>query len=187
MHSFQQLNLETARLLLRPLRGSDGDRLFRIFSDLKVMRYWNTEPWTSPDEAPSHIGRELTAMRTGEYISLGVVRKDTETLIGTCTLFDMMEHCRRAEVGYSLASDSWGNGYMQEALTALLDYAFAELNMNRVEADVDPRNIASVKCLERLGFLREGLLRERWIVAGEVSDTAFYGLLLKDWKVRGKQ
>jgi ribosomal-protein-alanine N-acetyltransferase len=85
-------------------------------------------------------------------------------------------------VGYSLASAEWGNGYMQEALTALLDYGFSELDLNRVEADVDPRNAASGRSLERLGFRREGLLRERWIVGGEVSDTALYGLLRKDWE-----
>jgi RimJ/RimL family protein N-acetyltransferase len=182
MRAFDQLTLKTKRLLLRPLQESDGDRLFAIFSDPKVMRYWNTPPWKSRDEAAPYIARELDAMRTGEYISLGVVRTDTGTLIGTCTLFDFMEQCRRAEVGYSLASAEWGSGYMQEALTALLDYGFSELDLNRVEADVDPRNAASGRSLERLGFRREGLLRERWIVGGEVSDTAFYGLLRRDWE-----
>ncbi len=99
-----------------------------------------------------------------------------------CTLFDINTICRRAEIGYALGSGVWGKGYMNEALTALLGYGFTELDLNRVEADIDPRNEASAKTLERLGFTREGLLRERWIVDGEVSDTAYYGLLRREWE-----
>ena len=73
--------------------------------------------------------------------------------------------------------------YMNEALLRLLEFGFTELDLNRVEGDVDPRNVASAKSLERLGFKREGLLRERWIVGGEVSDTALYGLLRSEWRI----
>jgi RimJ/RimL family protein N-acetyltransferase len=81
---------------------------------------------------------------------------------------------------------------MNEALAAVIDCAFDhrlgapfdDLRLNRLEADVDPRNAASCRALERLGFQREGLLRERWIVAGEVSDSAMYGLLHADWMAR---
>ena len=62
--------------------------------------------------------------------------------------------------------------------------ASAQLGLNRVEADIDPRNAASAKPLLRLGFRHEGLLRERWIVNGEICDTAFYGLLKSDWEAR---
>lgn len=71
---------------------------------------------------------------------------------------------------------------MQEALRALLGYAFGELNLERIEADVDPRNEASIRTLERLGFKKEGYLRERWKVNGEVQDAIFYGLLRREWE-----
>ena len=73
---------------------------------------------------------------------------------------------------------------MHEALQALLDFGFGELDLNRIDADIDPRNSASARTLERLGFTKEGYLRERWIVGDEVSDTAIYGLLRREWKVR---
>ncbi len=81
-----------------------------------------------------------------------------------------------------LASRAWGYGYMQEALTAFLDFGFDQLGLNRVEADTDPRNERSMRLLERLRFTKEGHFRERWIVDGEVSDAAMYGLLRKDWQ-----
>ena len=73
---------------------------------------------------------------------------------------------------------------MHEALVALLAFGFGELGLNRVEADIDPRNRASARSLERLGFRQEGHLRERWIVGSEVSDSALYGLLASDWRER---
>ncbi|MDO9353805.1 MAG: GNAT family protein, partial [Solirubrobacteraceae bacterium] len=90
--------------------------------------------------------------------------------------------CRRAELGYALARQAWGGGYMHEALQALVAHAFEALQLHRLEADIDPRNAASARSLERLGFVREGLLRERWIVDGEVSDSALYGLLAPEWR-----
>ena len=70
---------------------------------------------------------------------------------------------------------------MGEALVLLLDFAFGELRLRRIEADVDPLNAASVRTLERLGFQREGLLRERWFVGGVPQDSYFYGLLQREW------
>ena len=70
---------------------------------------------------------------------------------------------------------------MSEATSTLLRFAFEELGLHRVEADVDPRNEASIRLLQRLGFQREGYLRERYFVGEEISDTIFYGLLRREW------
>ena len=184
MQAFDQLSLQTPRLLLRPLAAADAQGLFDIFSDAEVMRYWSTPPWPTIDEAHAMVERDLKALATGEYLRFGLESVDDHALIGTCTLFNISRTCRRAEVGYGLASAAWGKGYMHEALTALLGYGFDKMNLNRVEADVDPRNHASAKSLERLGFTREGFLRERWIIDGVVSDTAMFGLLQSGWRAR---
>jgi RimJ/RimL family protein N-acetyltransferase len=83
-----------------------------------------------------------------------------------------------------LGSAHWGCGYAAEALDAVLGYGFRELGLNRVEADIDPRNAASARVLERVGFCKEGFMPERWIVNGEAADTAFYGLLKRQWDAR---
>jgi RimJ/RimL family protein N-acetyltransferase len=144
------------------------------------MRYWSTPPWTSSEPGIAMI-RSDSAQATNDHLRLGIELSQGESLIGTCTLFNINFKCRRAEVGYGLGASAWGKGYMREALLALIDYGFRELNLNRIEADIDPRNAASAKTLGRLGFAQEGLLRERWIVGDEVSDTAFYGLLRREW------
>lgn len=177
--------LFTRRLLLRPLARGDLDALFTIFGDPQVMRYWSTPPWADRGAGQGMLDSDLAAGADADWLRLGVVRRDSDELVGTCTLFDHRSSSRRAEIGYALARRAWGQGLMHEALDALLDFGFEHWQLNRVEADIDPRNQASARLLDRLGFRHEGLLRERWIVAGEVSDSALYGLLRRDRRPRG--
>jgi ribosomal-protein-alanine N-acetyltransferase len=181
MPAFDQVALRTERLLLRPLHPADAPALFGIFSDARVARYLSRPAWTSIDSAHERIAQDTEAMAAGSYLRLGIERSDSPGLIGESSFFNLVASCRRAEIGYTLAHAAWGRGYMHEALVALVGFGFTQLELNRIEADIDPRNAASARTLERLGFVREGLLRERWIVQGEVSDTALYGLLFRDW------
>lgn len=182
MRQFDQVTLRTERLVLRPLREGDAADLFGIFSDPAVMRYWSTPPWPTVEAALEKIARDTKAMASGEYLNLGIESNTNGRLIGSCTLFSFVDQCKRAELGYALAHAAWGHGYMHEALCALLNYAVSVHELNRIEADIDPRNEGSARTLQRLGFQQEGYLRERWIVNGEVSDSALYGLLRRDWQ-----
>jgi ribosomal-protein-alanine N-acetyltransferase len=181
MKTFSQVTLRTERLLLRPLREADAPRLLAIFSDPRVTRYLSAPAWSTIDTAHERIAKDIEAMAAGRYVRLGIEITSSGSLIGECSLFNLVEQCRRAELGYSMAAEAWGKGLMNEALVSLLEFGFSQLALNRVEADIDPRNTASAKSLERVGFRKEGHLRERWIVAGEVSDSDLYGLLRSDW------
>jgi RimJ/RimL family protein N-acetyltransferase len=182
MPSFSDLTLRSARLELRPYGPGDADALFALNSDATVMRYGSSAPWTDRQQALDRLERDRREMAAGNYVCLAIVPFGATASIGQCTLFSLDAQCRRAEVGYALAPSSWGRGYANEAVSALLDWGFAALDLNRVEADIDPRNAPSARALERLGFTREGHLRERWIVDGEVCDSWMYGLLAGDRK-----
>ena len=90
--------------------------------------------------------------------------------------------CRSIGIGYCFDEPAWGKAYATEAVRAMLQWAYGALDLNRVEAELDTRNAASARVLEKLGFEREGLRREDCIVSGEVSDSWIYGLLRRDWK-----
>lgn len=182
---FSHLQIDTPRLRLRPLRPDDAPTVYAMHADPVTLRYWSTPPWDDPKLADELIARDLKGMAEGDYIRLGLQRRSDDRLIGLCTLFAFYLPSRRCEIGYVLSRDCWGQGWMHEALVALLDHGFSALDLNRVEADIDPRNDGSRRTLQRLGFQPEGLLRERWIVSGETSDTALYGLLRRDWLARG--
>jgi ribosomal-protein-alanine N-acetyltransferase len=184
MAAYSDLFLETPRLRLRPYRSSDADDVFALFSDRAVMRYWSSAPWTEHQQALDFLARDAASLAEGSSARLGIERKADGALIGNCTLFSFDAQCRRAETGYVLSPAAWGHGYAHEGVTALLDWGFEALDLNRVEADIDPRNTPSSRALERLGFVREGHLRQRWIVNGEVTDSFIYGLLRSEWKAR---
>ncbi len=173
--------IATARLLLRPIAAADAPALFGMMSDPATMRYWSTPPWTAMSEADTFVNAAQDRSSNDLDVLFGIELRASGLLVGTCTLFDGVVPSRRAEVGYLLDRRHWGQGIMSEAATALLTFGFGALALNRVEADIDPRNLGSARLLERLGFVREGLLRERWIVSGEVSNSAVYGLLASEW------
>jgi ribosomal-protein-alanine N-acetyltransferase len=186
MDTLDPVKLDTPRLLLRPLVDHDAAALLEIHAEPRVMQFSNSEVWTRLEQAKELIEASRSWSSLGTAVCLGIVLKDAAGLLGTCTLFDISRSSRRAEVGFLLGSSAWGRGYMTEALTAFIGYGFGALDLNRMEADTDPRNLAAIRTLERLGFVREGLLRERWITDAQKSDSALFGLLRSDWDAAGR-
>jgi len=181
MIQFDQVSITTERLLLRPLQQADALAVFALRSNPLVSRFTGYATWADLTMAQELVARDQAAMACGEYLRLGMVPKGHGEIIGTVTLFHLDAQCRRAEIGYDLRPDLWGKAYMNEALQPLIELGFTDMQLNRIEADVDPHNAASINTLKRLGFQQEGLMRERWIVGGIKFDTAFFGLLQADW------
>jgi len=144
------------------------------------------EPFEERAEAVRLLAEIHESFEQKTLFQWGIARLSDDKIIGTTTLFNLSGKNRRAEIGYALNRRFWGNGFVNEALISLFDFAFAELSLHRVEADVDPQNAASIRVLERLGFQKEGFLRERWIVGGKFFDALFYGLLRSDWEKSGR-
>jgi RimJ/RimL family protein N-acetyltransferase len=172
--------LEAANVVLRGLEERDVPALFQVFSDPEVMRYWSSTPMQTEDEAAAYLRDIQDGLRTRRLFQWGIVVGDDE-VIGTCTLYHLEHGHRRGEIGFALGRRHWGQGLASQALTALLEFAFGTLDLNRIEADADPRNERSLGLLERHGFRREGSMRERYRVGGEVQDTVMLGLLRREW------
>ena len=128
-------------------------------------------------QAERYLADIHRGLREQRWYQWGIARRDDDALIGTTTLFNLNPAHRRSEIGYILHPEHWGQGLAHEALSALLEYAFGELDLHRLEADTDPGNQGSNRLLERLGFQREGEMRERWLVDGQWADSLFWGLL----------
>lgn len=177
--------LDGRRARLRGVHERDFDAFYALHSDPEVMRYWSFPAWSSPEQGREYFANACAGRDPGRMLCWAIARTDDDRLIGAATLYDIDPVQGRAAIGYALASRHWGQGYAREALGLALAHAFDGLGLRRIEADIDPRNAASCRLVERLGFEREGLLRERWYVAGELCDTALYGLLARDWRARG--
>ena len=178
--------LTTERLNLRKPQPSDEAHFYAMHADPEVMRYFSEPPWQDASIAARKLAEDIAAFENEEFFRFAIELQETGEYLGSCTLFSVHRQNRRAEIGYALARPHWGRGYMHEALSALIEYAFVERDLNRLEADIDPLNAGSASALERQGFNREGFLPERWIVGGHVSDSALYGLLRREWEARRK-
>lgn len=172
--------LVTDRLRIRPLSEEDLPALFALFSDPEVVRYWELPLMREPADAVRFLEAVREGLASRTLLEWGVTEAAGGPVIGTVAFSGWIPAHRRAEVGFALRRDRWGRGLASEALRALLRFGFEEMGLHRVEADVDPRNEASLRCLERLGFRREGYLRERYFVQGEIQDTVLLGLLRSD-------
>lgn len=173
--------LTTPRLRLRPFTQADHDDLFALHRSARVMRYWDAAPWNDATQAERFLARCRALEEEGSGARVVLERREDGTFLGWCGLQRWDPENRSANLGYVLAEQAWGQGYATEAAGAVLGWAFEEMNLNRVEAQADTRNDRSARVLEKLGFVREGTLREHVIVDGEVSDDWMYGLLLSEW------
>ena len=174
--------LRTTRLLLRPFTEADKDAIFALQSNARVLRYWNSPPWNERARAECFIAGCKQMEREGSGARLAIERATNGLFIGWCCLVKWNPDYRSATMGYCFDDAAWGQGFATEAAGALLQWAFETLDLNRVQAQTDTRNAASGRVLTKLGFLREGTLREDCIVDGEVSDSWVYGLLRREWK-----
>ena len=173
--------LNTARLHLRAINKADSNDLFAIYADRKTLEYWGRDPVQSPAEAWNMIRENMEHVAAGTAILWGIALNDSEQLIGSCTLFKINHQNRNCEIGYILNRAYWGQGLMSEAIKCVIDHAFDVLDLHRLEADTDPKNLASLALLEKLGFQREGYFRERWFVHAKWHDSVMLGLLRSDY------
>ncbi|SEW57290.1 GNAT family N-acetyltransferase [Chitinophaga arvensicola] len=173
--------LSTSHLVLRPIEDKDTAALFRHFSKDAVTKYMDIDSFSNISEA-SHIiqfFRESLEKEEGMRWAITFKEKEEE-LLGTCGYHKISKVHFKAEIGYDLHPDYWGKGIMKEAISAMLSYGYEELQYNRIEAFVDPENIASSKLLSSLGFRYEGFLRDAFFEKGKFVNAELYSLLRQE-------
>lgn len=170
--------IETERLVLRELRLDDAPALHALFSDPEMMRYWGT-PHDSVARTEAMITSIIEAFAARRGIEWAIARKSTGEVIGKVCHHRWMKEHFRSEIGYILAKEHWGQGFIHEALCAIIAFGFEALKLHSIEAQLDPKNGRSVRVLERLGFVKEAHLTENYFVHGGFVDTAIYSLLAR--------
>jgi RimJ/RimL family protein N-acetyltransferase len=175
--------IETERLRLRDLEQQDLQAFFTFNSDPAVTRYLPYGPWQSTQDATRWYQRMRDLSAKGALAYRVLERKADGAVLGSCLLMNH-EPAAKVEVGYLLGPEFQGQGYMREAVQAVVSDAFASHALRRVEAHIDARNAPSQRLVEQLGFVREAVLREAWNDQGAVSDATIYGVLRREWDQR---
>lgn len=148
--SGNNLQLETKRLVLRPMLESDFDALLLIFTDPKVMAVFDHPPFTH-EQMHHWLNRNLDHQNQFGYGLFSVILKETGELIGDCGL-EVMEDMGAAELGYDFRSDFWNQGYATEAASAVRNYAFDVLKLPQLISLIRVGNHASKRVAEKVGM-----------------------------------
>lgn len=170
------------RVRLRPVVDADAPALLEVFGDPDVARYLGIPLLTDLDDARGMAAEIAAGARSGELLQWALTADGDDRLVGTCTLARISWSAERAEVGFAIGAAHWGRRLASRAVPLVVGFAFESLALHRLEADVDPRNEASLRLLDRLGFRREGYLRERHKVDDERQDSVMLGLLAPEWR-----
>ena len=172
----QHHTLESERLVLRPLTLDDAEALYEFKSDEQTTRYIY-EPHQDLTRTLNSMANYYLKEPIGKY---AVVLKETNKVIGIFE-FRVHEHNKSGEIGYTLDSRYWGHGYMTEAGKRILEFAFNDLQLERVFAEHDTNNVASGKVMQRLGMTCDGILRKSRMFKGELIDGAYYSILKSEY------
>ena len=158
------MEIRTERLLLRRPRLDDLDAMFEIMSDPVAMRYWSTLPHASVDVTRPWLERKIA--RTAEGGEDFVIEHEGRVIgdVGAGRLPDF---------GFMLRRDCWGKGFATEASRAFIDHAFRNTAATELRADVDPRNTASLRVLDRLGFVETGRAERTFLLGDEWCDSVY--------------
>jgi [ribosomal protein S5]-alanine N-acetyltransferase len=171
--------LQTPRLLLRRLVESDALGLHAAYGDAAAMRFWDGPPSRDVAETAARI-RQSLEISPQWHAAFAVLLRDGGEFTGMANYHQRSAQHRRLGVGWILAPRWWRQGLAQEAVRALLDHCFTGLDAHRIEAHIEPDNAASLRLAERLGFVREGLMRDCLFVDGKPRTAFLYALLRTD-------
>jgi len=160
------------------MRASDGDALHAVWGDAEAMRYWDWPPMKTVAVTRNVVKRQCEEAKHGEALYWAMCIEGRRAPIGACDLSDIDTHHRRAEIGFLLAREFWGEGYAIEGMRAVVAYARNALKLERLSARTHSGNERSTSLLRKLGFRHEGTLRAYVWREGTRRDCELYGLLL---------
>ncbi len=173
--------LETKRLLLKGLSPEDMTVLFENFSKTeikKMLGHRSDEEY----ELEAYKQRNGYASYNRRFLLFLLSDKSTGLIIGRCGIHNWNVDHRRAEIGYNLSDENYKRkGFMTEALGAVMDYGFTQLNLHRMEALVGSTNTPSLRLMEKYGFVKEGELREHYLVGEKYEDSLVFSILQKEY------
>ncbi|WP_075527493.1 GNAT family N-acetyltransferase [Sporosarcina ureilytica] len=169
--------LETERLLLREIKKEDAKGIFACFSSNDVTRFYGQETLEHLEQAEEFVDFFSKNHREKRGIRWGIERKGTQGIIGTIGFNAWSPKHKRAEIGYEIHPNEWRKGYITEAVLKVISYGFEEMDLTRIGAVVFIENVPSNKLLTKIGFQKEGVLKDYMYQNGKAHDTYVYSLL----------
>ncbi|MFD7645739.1 GNAT family N-acetyltransferase [Kitasatospora sp. NPDC059795] len=174
------VRLTGARTVLREFRPDDAADAHRVMGDDRVTKWLSFDSRSSDQVQTMVDGAVDRAQHTprAEFY-LAVTTPDSDQLVGFVRIG--IAGVQAGKLGYAIAADSWGQGLASDAARTVVQFAFDELGLHRISAAIGPDNAASIKLVENLGFIREGVLRDHVFTNGSWRDSVLYSVLAHEW------
>jgi ribosomal-protein-alanine N-acetyltransferase len=180
--------LETNRLILREFRNNDVEAVYDIFSQDIVTEHYILETMKSFEPAEDLVRNRISLFEKWIGTRWAITLKGgSDRAIGSCGYYSPNTAFHSIEIGYDLHPDYWRQGFMTEALTAIISFCYGEdflFHLNRIRALTEMDNIASKALLCKLGFVEEGILREYGYWKDQYHDVRVFSLLRRDWTAK---
>ncbi|MDG5789764.1 GNAT family protein [Evansella sp. AB-P1] len=174
-------SFESKNFIFRGLHEGDKYDVYRLFSDENVMKLDESNPVQSIEEVADYINKVTELNLSPQYMIWGVELKQTNEIIATCGFKNWNRHNQHAEIGGNLSSQFWGKGYAKECLIALLNFAFHEMQLNKIYGQTNWKNKPAIKLMSKFGFQQEGILREHQLLDDKYEDVLLFALLKRDY------
>jgi ribosomal-protein-alanine N-acetyltransferase len=173
--------LESERLCFRKLTITDAPEILELRGNPETMKYIPRPLITDIDGALAHIKMINDKIDENIDINWAVTEKGSDECIGIMGFYRTQPEHYRTELGYMITPEHWGKGYVTEAVTVLLDFAFNTLQFHSIEAVIDSRHTASERVLQKVGFIKEAHFKENFYYNNEFTDTVIYSLLKRNF------
>lgn len=173
------MELKTERLILRTAEKQDAEAIFRYRKDAETNKYqgWIPNSVEDVDTFLTKVSPEFNI--TGRWFQFIIIESNSTVIIGDIGVHFIDN--KQVEIGCTLAKNKHGEGLATEALRSVVDHLFCKLNKHRVTASIDPRNLGSIRLVERLGFRKEAHFKESLFIDGEWVDDIIYAILKREW------
>lgn len=172
---------ETERLIVRQIEEGDAEGLYSAYGDPAAMRFWNFPAQQSVGDSLASI-KWVRRRGTVQHGMWAIVQRRGGSFAGMINYHSREMRDRRLELGWIVVPAHWRQGMMTEAARPVIEFCFKRLKTHRIEALIEAENIASRALAARLGFVEEGLLRNRSYLQGEFRSVLMYALLQADWQ-----
>ncbi|MGN8226570.1 GNAT family N-acetyltransferase [Gracilimonas sp. BCB1] len=172
-------SLQTKRLILRPFTEDDLDNVFKGLSNPDIIKYYGIS-FETRESAKEQMKWFADHERNETGAWWAICLKDSGHFIGAGGLNDIEHDHKKAEFGFWLLPEYWGNGFMGEAIPAILNHGFEKINLHRIEGFVESKNTNCQKALDKLNFTFEGTMRNAEIKNGRYIDIDIYSKLSTD-------
>jgi ribosomal-protein-alanine N-acetyltransferase len=170
-------NLESTRLVFKEFEENDSQAMFILRSNPQTMRYMDSYPYKTIQDAVLAVQQNKIAFQEKKGLNWAIFEKETNQFIGYFGFWRFFRDNCRGEIGYALHPNYWGKGYMDETLKTMLPFAFEVFGLHSIAANVNTKNINSIRLLEKNGFVQEAHFKEDYFFDGQYIDSLIFSLL----------